>query len=61
MVREVTDQNFAEDVLRAELPVLVEFWAPWCGPCNMVCPVIEKLSDGYVDNLVFCKVNVDEA
>ena len=61
MVREVTDQNFAEDILKAELPVLVDFWAPWCGPCHMVSPVIEKLSDGYVDKLEFCKMNVDEA
>ena len=61
MVREVTDQDFAEDVLKAELPVLVDFWAPWCGPCQMVSPAIEKLSDGYVDRMLFCKVNVDEA
>ena len=61
MVREVKDQDFSEDVLRAKLPVLVDFWAPWCGPCQMVSPVIEKLSDGYVDKLEFCKVNVGEA
>ena len=61
MVREVTDQDFAEDVLKAELPVLVDFWAPWCGPCQMVSPVIEELSDGYADKMLFCKVNVDEA
>ena len=61
MVREVTDQNFAEDVLKAERPVLIDFWAPWCGPCNMVSPVVEKVADDYVDKMEFCKMNVDEA
>jgi thioredoxin 1 len=61
MVKEVTDQNFAEYVLKAETPVFLDFWAPWCGPCQMVSPVVEKLSDDYVDKLEFYKVNVDEA
>ena len=61
MVREGTDKNFAEDVLEAEIPVLIDFWAPWCGPCHMVSPVVEKLSDDYVDKLEFYKMNVDEA
>lgn len=61
MVREISDQDFQEVVLGAEVPVLVDFWAPWCGPCHMVSPVIEKLSNDYTDNFVFCKVNVDEA
>lgn len=61
MVREVTDKNFAEDVLKSEIPVLIDFWAPWCGPCQMVSPVVEKLSDDYVDKLEFYKINVDEA
>ncbi|MBW1703601.1 MAG: thioredoxin [Deltaproteobacteria bacterium] len=61
MVKEVTDQNFANDVLKAEMPVLIDFWAPWCGPCNMVSPVVEKVSDDYVDKMEFCKMNVDEA
>ena len=61
MVREVTDKNFAEDVLKAEIPVLIDFWAPWCGPCHMVSPVVEKLSDDYVEQLEFYKMNVDEA
>jgi len=60
-VKEVTDQNFAEDVLKAERPVLIDFWAPWCGPCNMVSPVVEKVADDYVDKMEFCKMNVDEA
>jgi len=61
MVKEVTDQNFAEDVLKAERPVLIDFWAPWCGPCNMVSPVVEKVAADYVDKMEFCKMNVDEA
>ena len=60
MVREVTDQSFAEDVLDASRPVLVDFWAPWCGPCRIVSPAIEQLSDAYAGKLEFCKLNVDE-
>ena len=61
MVSEVKDQNFEEEVLQSELPVLVDFWAPWCGPCHMVSPVVEKLSESYSSKFKFCKVNVDEA
>jgi thioredoxin 1 len=61
MVKEVSDQDFQEVVLGSDIPVLVDFWAPWCGPCHMVSPVIEKLSKDYADDFKFCKVNVDEA
>jgi len=61
MVKEVKDQNFEEEILKSELPVLVDFWAPWCGPCHMVSPVVEKLSESYSGKFKFCKVNVDEA
>ncbi len=61
MVKEITDQDFEEEVLKSELPVLVDFWAPWCGPCLMVSPVVEKLSEKYSDRFKFCKLNVDEA
>ncbi|MBW1803044.1 MAG: thioredoxin [Deltaproteobacteria bacterium] len=61
MVKEVLDQDFQDLVLKSEIPVLVDFWAPWCGPCHMVSPVVEKLSNEYTDKFRFCKMNVDEA
>ena len=58
-VVEVTDQNFEEEVLRSTLATEVDFWAPWCGPCMMVSPIYDRLSEEY-DNFKFCKINVDE-
>jgi len=58
-VVEVTDRNFEAEVLRSELPTEVDFWAPWCGPCVMVSPIYDKLSEEY-GNFKFCKINVDE-
>ena len=55
----VTNENFKTEVLESEVPVLVDFWAPWCGPCQMVLPVIEELSEERND-VKICKVNVDE-
>lgn len=59
-VVEVTDGNFEEEVLRADLPTEVDFWAPWCGPCLMVSPIYDKLSEEYNGRMKFCKINVDE-
>jgi len=59
-VRELTDTAFETDVLKSELPVLVDFWAPWCGPCRMVAPVVAELSDEYAGKMTFFKMNTDE-
>jgi len=56
----VTDDTFEEEVLKAELPVLVDFWAVWCGPCHMITPTMEHLAQNYQDKLRVAKMNVDE-
>jgi thioredoxin 1 len=58
-VRDVTDQSFDQDVLAAGKPVVVDFWAPWCGPCRAVTPVLEQIS-GETDKVEFVKVNIDD-
>ncbi len=61
MVKELTDGNFQEEVMKSDVPVLVDFYAPWCGPCRMVAPAIEKLAEEYGDRFKFCKINVDDS
>lgn len=56
----VTDNSFEGDVLRADLPVLVDFWAEWCGPCKMLAPVLEDIVGTYQDRIKIAKVNIDE-
>lgn len=59
-VTPVTDSNFKEIVLDSEVPVLVDFWAPWCGPCRMVAPVVEEISQQYEGKVKVVKLNTDE-
>eukprot|EP00193_Tetraselmis_chui_P012555 CAMPEP_0177785774 /NCGR_PEP_ID=MMETSP0491_2-20121128/20540_1 /TAXON_ID=63592 /ORGANISM="Tetraselmis chuii, Strain PLY429" /LENGTH=125 /DNA_ID=CAMNT_0019306883 /DNA_START=642 /DNA_END=1019 /DNA_ORIENTATION=- len=57
----VTDATFEEIVLKSDVPVLVDFWAPWCGPCRMIAPLIDELSDDYAGKIKAVKLNTDES
>lgn len=57
---EITDENFEDKVLKSEMPVVIDFWAPWCGPCRMVAPIFEDLANEYAGRVVFGKFNTDE-
>jgi thioredoxin 1 len=56
----ISDAEFEEKVLQSELPVIVDFWAPWCGPCHMVAPTLEKLASEFSDQLIIAKIDIDE-
>jgi thioredoxin 1 len=59
-IKKVNEQNFNEEVIESSKPVLVDFWAEWCGPCKMIAPSLEELADDYKDSIVVAKLNVDE-
>ena len=60
-VLEVSDTTFDGDILKSDKPVLVDFWAPWCGPCRSVAPIVDDLANQYKDKLKVAKINVDES
>jgi thioredoxin len=60
LIKHTTDATFETDVLKAAKPVLVDYWAEWCGPCKMIAPILDEVSSAYQDKLQIAKMNVDE-
>ena len=58
---EITDENFEEEVLESDVPVVVDFWAPWCGSCGQAAPILERIAEEYKGRLKVCKVDIDES
>ena len=59
-IKHVTDTTFKSEVLESQVPVLVDYWAEWCGPCKMIGPILDESADSYADRLSIAKINVDE-
>lgn len=58
---DISEESFESEVLNSEIPVMVDFWSPWCGPCRMSTPTVEKIAQAYQGRLKVCKLNIDEA
>ena len=56
----ISDDNFIEEVIESDIPVLVDFWSEWCGPCKMIAPILEDIAEDYVGKIKLAKVNIDE-
>ena len=59
-IKHISDASFESDVLQADKPVLVDYWAEWCGPCKMIAPVLDEIAQTYAGKLKVCKLNIDE-
>ncbi len=60
LIKHISDSSFENDVLKSDKPVLVDYWAEWCGPCKMIAPILDEVSAAYQDKLQIAKMNVDE-
>jgi thioredoxin 1 len=60
-IKNITDENFDEEALKSKIPVIIDFWAEWCGPCKMLSPILDKIAEEYKDKIKICKVNVDSS
>lgn len=59
-IKDITDDSFDKEVINAGLPVLLDFWAPWCGPCNAMAPVLDEIATAYAGKVIVAKINIDD-